>query len=422
MMKLVGVAMLFAAAVATAQKFQPAAIEFKGADDFTNQELMDAAGLKLGMALSSDDVNAHAKLLMSSGMFASLGFRTDGDKLIIELVPVTELYPVKMGNLPLAGGEALDARLHVLCPLYHGKIPAEGGLTDDVKKALESMLAEQKIKATVTATPQAGTGPNPVTAMRMDIASPPVLVGDFKEEVGSNTLDEPAQRMLARQTGSPFDSEGTASQVEADLKNHYLDLGYLEAEIHVKPRLPAMVTATDIRVPMTLSVTTGPMYRLAGVVLAPDVVVTQAEFDHQSQIHPGGIADAPHVRANWDFLQRQYHNRGMMKANVIATPTFDHDKDSVSYLVTVDPGPIYMMGKLSLENVTDELSAEMLKQWKMAAGTVFNEGAIMNFFATGDEDPSLARTFALSNCKYVLKLNDDLTVDVTLRLEKKVGR
>ncbi len=420
-MKLFAIVMLLAA-TATAQKFQPAAIEFKGAEDFSNQELMDAAGLKLGMALSSDDVNAHAKQLMSSGMFANLEFKTDGDKLIINLTPVTELLPVKLGNLPLEAGDALDKRLHAICPLYHGKIPSEGGLTDDVKKAMETMLAEQKIKATVTATPQTAAGPNAVTAMRMDIAAPPVLVGDFKEDVGSNTLDEPAQRMLAQQTGSPFDAEGTVAQVEADLRLHYLNLGYLEAEIHAKPRLPATATATDIRVPFMLSVSTGPMYRLAGVQLAPEVVVTQAEFDHQSHIHPGDIADAPHVRANWEYITRQYHNRGMMKANVNPTPTFDHDKGTVSYAVTVDPGPVYSMGKLSLENVTDELSAEMLKQWKMAAGSVFDEGAIMTFFATGDEDPSLARTFALSNCTYALKLNDDQTVDVVLKLEKKVGR
>ncbi len=420
-MKLAVIAMLFATAMATAQKFQPAAFEFKGAADFTDQELMDAAGLKLGMAFSSDDVNAHAKQLMGSGMFTNLEFKTEGDKLIIDLSPVTDLYPVIMGNLPLETGEALDKRLHAICPLYHGKVPSEGGLTEDVKKALESILAEQKIKATVAATPASTGGPNPVTAMRMDISAPPVLVGDFKEEVGSNTLDAVAQRGLVKRTGSLFDNEGTASQVEADLRNHYLDLGYLEAETHAKPRLPAMVTATDVRVPMTLSITTGPMYRLMGMQLAPDLVVTQAEFDHQSQIHPGDVADAPHVRLNVAYLVRQYHNRGMMKAKARATPTFDHDKDTVSFVVSVEPGPVYTMGKLSLENVTDELAATMLKQWKMKTGTVFDEGAIMTFFATGDEDPSLARTFALSNCKYVLKLNDDQTVDVVLRLEKKVS-
>ena len=106
--KLAFVAMLVAAS-ATAQNFQPAAIVFKGADDFTNQELMDAAGLKLGMALSSDDVNAHAKQLMSSGMFESLGFRTEGDKLLIDLVPITQVFPVKIGNLPLESGPALTS-------------------------------------------------------------------------------------------------------------------------------------------------------------------------------------------------------------------------------------------------------------------------------------------------------------------------
>jgi outer membrane protein assembly factor BamA len=128
------------------------------------------------------------------------------------------------------------------------------------------------------------------------------------------------------------------------------------------------------------------------------------------------------MRANWDYIRQQYHNRGMMKANVIATPTFDRDKGAVTYVVTVEPGPVYTMGKLSLDNVTDELAASMLKQWRMAAGAVFDEGAITDFLATGNEDPSLARTFALSNCTYALRLNDDQTVDVVLKLEKKAGR
>ena len=84
--------MLFIAAMATAQKFQPAAIVFKGAEGFSDQDLMDAAGLKLGMALSPDDINAHAKQLMGSEMFESLGFRTEDNKLIIELVALQNWF------------------------------------------------------------------------------------------------------------------------------------------------------------------------------------------------------------------------------------------------------------------------------------------------------------------------------------------
>ena len=57
----------------------------------------------------------------------------------------------------------------------------------------------------------------------------------------------------------------------------------------------------------------------------------------------------------------------------------------------------------------------------MPAGAVFDEGAIMTFFASGNDDPSLGRTFASAKCTYVLKLNDDKTVDVVLRLDKKAS-
>jgi hypothetical protein len=62
----------------------------------------------------------------------------------------------------------------------------------------------------------------------------------------------------------------------------------------------------------------------------------------------------------------------------------------------------------------------MLAAWKMPAGSIFNEGAIRNFFAIGDANPALKRVFAGVNCKYILQSNDENhTVDVTLRLEKR---
>ena len=64
-----------------------------------------------------------------------------------------DLYPVRLENLPLTPGKELDAALHDRIPLYHGKVPAEGGLTEQVRRALEEMLAAKGIKATVAATP-----------------------------------------------------------------------------------------------------------------------------------------------------------------------------------------------------------------------------------------------------------------------------
>ena len=174
-----------------------------------------------------------------------------------------------------------------------------------------------------------------------------------------------------------------------------------------------------IRMPFEISVAPGIQYRIAAVRLAPNLVVTQADFDKQAHIHPGDIADGQRLLENWQFISRQYHNRGYMKASVQPTPSFDRDHGTVSFDVTAEPGPVYTMGALTIENVSDDLRAMMLAEWKMPAGAVFNEGAIMSLFATQTND-TLKRVFASSNCKYVLQLNDENhTVDVTLRLERR---
>ena len=109
-----------------------------------------------------------------------------------------------------------------------------------------------------------------------------------------------------------------------------------------------------------------------------------------------------------------------MKASVHPSPICDRTKGTVTYAVTVEPGAEYHMGNLTIENVSDDLRALMLSAWKMPPGSIFNESAVLNYFAIGDANQTLKRVFTAVNCKYVLTLHDDTrTVDVVLRLEKK---
>jgi outer membrane protein insertion porin family len=190
--------------------------------------------------------------------------------------------------------------------------------------------------------------------------------------------------------------------------------------IDAAPKGVPLVTPDAVKVPFETTVTPGIQYRLAVVQLTPGLAVSQVNFDKQSQIHPGDIADGQHVTENWEFIARQYHNHGFMRVSVHPSPTFDRGKGTVSYVITVDPGPVYTMGNLAVENVSDDLRAVMLAAWKMPAGSVFDESAVRNFYAIGDINPTLKRIFAAVNCSYVLTLNDvPRTVDVALKLEKK---
>jgi outer membrane protein insertion porin family len=419
----VPVATLFLVAASlplSAQKFLPKTIQFKGAPEYSDQELMAAAGLKKGVVLNYAEMSSHSKQLMDSGVFDNLAFKFDGQDLVYQLIPSTQLYPMRLENLPLTPGKDLDAKLNALFPLYHGKVPSEGTLLDGVRGALEQMLAAQGIQATVSSAPFFGLGQTKVSAMSFAITSPEVVVGDIYPDSSSAALDSEAQHVLGRQSGSPYDAEGSPSQIATNLGNFYRDKGYLDAQIHATAQLPGSATAFSLRIPFAVSISTGPLFRVTGIQLAPGLAVTQADFDRQSGIHPGDIADAARIRQNWQFIVRQYHNKGYLKADVRPTPILDRAHGTATFTVTVEPGPIYSMGALRIDGVSDELRAAMMAAWKIPAGAVFNESAVTSLYAIGDANLALARVFAKTNCKYSLQLNDENhTVDVVLRLEKR---
>ena len=403
-----------------AQKFQPKTIQFKGDPEYTDQELMEAAGLKPGTLLDSASMNDAAQRLLATGVFQTLLYKFDGQDLIFQLTPSTKLYPIQLTNLPLNAGSDLDGKLHALFPLYHGKVPSDGGLGDDVRGALEQMLAAQGIKATVMAAVDQGPAAAKGGVVAYSIMAPPVVVGEIRLSGNSAALDPGAQEILTKMTGSPYDAVGSPSQLSTYLGNYYRDKGYVEAAIVAVPQGAPAVTADNVKIPFEITVTPGIEYRYAGVQMGPGVLVAQADFDKESELHPGDVASGQALTRNWMFIAGQYHNHGYMKASVHPVPSFDRAKGTVSYSITVDPGPVYTMGTLTVANVSDDLRAMMLAAWKMPAGSVFDESAVRNYYAIGDANPTLKRIFAAVNCSYNLTLNDaPRTVDVILKLEKK---
>lgn len=79
--------------LAEGQKFQPKSIQFKGGPDYSDQELMDAAGLKKGVVLTSAEMNDHSKKLMDSGVIDNLTYKFDGVDLVYTLIPPRGSFP-----------------------------------------------------------------------------------------------------------------------------------------------------------------------------------------------------------------------------------------------------------------------------------------------------------------------------------------
>jgi outer membrane protein assembly factor BamA len=336
------------------------------------------------------------------------------------MTPATGLLPLRLQNLPFPAGKDLDEKLHRQFSLYHGLLPEQGGLTESVRGWLEKMLAAQGITAQVSATVLRDPGANKSAAVNFAIVSPNVLIGDLKTEGAIVALDPKASAILAKYAGALYNEETSPRTIEADFAAYYKDQGYPEPVIHASASGKPVVSASAIRIPIKVSIVPGVQYKLARIQLASDLLVSQADFDRQFHFRAGDTAEGERLRSAWKFIERRYHDRGYVKARIQPAVTIDSSSKTVSYLVTVEPGPVYTMGALAIDNVTDDLRSSMLAAWKLPGGAVFNESVISDFFTTHGANPALEQVFSGANYHYTLAPNDAThTVDVKLALEKK---
>jgi outer membrane protein assembly factor BamA len=349
--------MLSSSLPAAAQKFLPKTIQFKGDPEYSNQELLAAAGLKAGTVLNFAEMKEHSQKLMDTGVFDTLNFKFDGVDLVYTLVPSTNLYPIRLENLPLAPGKELDAALHERIPLYHGKVPSEGGIMEGVRVALEEMLAAKGIKATVAAGTYADLKLRKVTAITYSIAAPQVRVGAIGLEGVSAALQARVNGVIKSKAGTPFDTENSGINIEHALELFYGEEGYAAVKVHASRSGDPVATADAIDIPFCVTVEEGKLYKLGAIHLPPNALVTQAEIDKIFGPDVHAVAKGQKLRNTWFMIASRYKSKGYLDCTVTPHPEFDEVSSTVNYTVKVEPGPVYHLAFVKFENVSMNYAA-----------------------------------------------------------------
>src|SRR5215472_12284536 len=123
------------------KKVPPQAIRFQGAPQYTQEELLAAAGLLPGTRLNSALLKAHARQLNDTGLFKEIKFTSDSKGPLFTLTPASQLFPMHLENVPLTPGKEIDVKLHERFPLYRNLLPSSGSMVDGVCRTFEEMLA-----------------------------------------------------------------------------------------------------------------------------------------------------------------------------------------------------------------------------------------------------------------------------------------
>ena len=310
-------------------------IRFQGAPQYTQEELLAAAGFKPGARLTAAEVKARAKQLNDTGLFAVVRFSSDSKGLLFSLAPAGQLFPIHLDNLPLQPGKDLDAKLHARFPLYHGLVPASGSVLEGIRQTFEEMLAAEGVKATVKAALTSGLGPQKITAIDFTITSPAVRIGPVQLSGVSPAMLSKTNLLIAGQTGNAFDTENTAIGLQHSFEDLYQDQGYAAVEVSVTQIAPPQLSDQSVAIPFAIAIKEGGVYKLGAIAYPADALVSRADVQKVLSKYPAGSGRPLDL-----FLlaaRDAYHARGYLECSIVSHPSFDEATHIVNYSSTLLP-------------------------------------------------------------------------------------
>lgn len=407
-----------AAVPVCAQSYTPETIHFVGAPAYSDAELSHAAGVEPGHGYTSDELNQHAQQLIATGIFDKVGYKFDGTKLEYTVDPSPDSYPILIGNLPVETGAALDEKIHDRVPLFHGKVPLEGSLLEEVRKAFEDVLADDGIRAKVMATAYGKDTLHPATAIRFSIESPAVRIGPVRFDGVSYGFKEQVAQVVSNLT-APYDAEKSTSDLERWVRAVYASHGFAAAEIHASTYGRPVMADGIVHVPYMVTVKEGHAYKPGKVELSPKLPLDRAEIDSLVGAQGSFSLDSTHVEDLAAQIEIRLKAHGYLDCRVAPRAEIDEDAGVVNYTVEGDAGPIYHLGQVKFDGASDELRGLLQKSWRMLPGDPYNEGYLNSFMVQAQRDPDLRPALAGLRASYDVKPDPaSHDVDLTIKLEK----
>ena len=362
------------------KKLPPQAIRFQGAPQYTQQELLAAAGLKPGTRVNSGEVKARAKQLNNTGLFKEVKFSSDKKGLLFTLTPSSQLFPMHLENVPLTPGKELDVKLYERFPLYRSNLlPASGSMVEGICRTFEEMLAAEGAKATVKAAVTSGLGPQKLTAVNFTVVSPAVRIGRIQLAGISPAMQPQASLLVNGQAGNSFDTENTAVGLQHAFEDLYHDQGYAAVQVNVAQATPLSVSDQSIDISYAVTIKEGGIYKLGTIDLPTGALITRAEIEKKLAKTPGrsGRQLDLFVLA----VRDSYSAHGYLDCSVVLHPSFNEAAHIVNYSLEIVPGSQYRLGSIKFDGAPDAMAARLKLAWKMASGDVFDESYLSGFAA-----------------------------------------
>lgn len=372
-------------------------IRVTGLTHLKESEVVRATGLRLGTTAKEQDFRQAVKKLGDTGLFTDVAYSyrytAAGCELELKLEENDKLVPIVFDNFVWFSDEDLISLLRARVPLFEGKLPLGGDLSDQVGDALNVILQEHKIAGQAEGIQTAKLN-GPIDSYTYTVQFHPVIIrkvdfpGAAQEEVPG--LQEAGKSLH----GIAYLRSDVRPHEALDLLPVYLSRGYLKA--HFSDSQARIVedgprTVVDISCP----VTPGIQYRVKQVQWTGVSAFPVDKLQAMLHLPLGEPANAIQLQSDLDAVHKLYGTKGYLMAYATPQPAMDDSAATVAYELAVTEGDVFHMGDLQIDGIDTSAASKLEAQWQMKKGDVFDDSYLPRFFQVLYHDFGLSRSFSV---------------------------
>ena len=399
-----------------ASTFPLETLKVSGNKNYTADQILAVAGLKLGETVSKDNFEAARNRLLSTGVFDIVGYRYEpakdgkGFDGVFEVTEMKQLFPLRFEDLPATDAQ-IRAWLKQKDPLFAPKIPATQPELDRYAKLISEFLAEKDYHDPVIGKLTPDVPPELVVVFRPAAPHPSVARVKFIDggPISAETLQK---EMYQVAVGSVYTEPNFRTLLDTTIRPLF------EARGQIRVSFPKIETApaADVKgVVVTVAVDPGPVYKL-GRVNYTGAPAPQQPYDKLAKLTKDETANFDQVKNAQKNIEDSFRRSGFLQVKSEVKRTLHDAERTVDLTFQIAPGPEFTFGQLSIVGLDLVSEPVIRKMWGLQPGRPFNPEYPNHFLDRVKEDGVFDN---LKNTRSDTKVNaENQVVDVTLYFNK----
>ena len=377
-------------AFATAQTGGKTPISYKllsihvtGLQHFTENQVVSASGLRLGQFAGEEEFKQAAQKLGETGLFTQLNYSykysTSGCDLELQVAENDHLVPIIFDNFVWFSDDELLHMLHDRVPLFDGRVPEGGHLTDQIADALGTILAERKIDGRVE---YMASGPldGGIESYDYKLSMHAIVIRNM-DFPGATDPETPLLQAAAKPlSGQDYLRTKMRVQEKFSFLPVYQARGYLKAQF-AEAQAKVVENGTQTLVDVSFPVTAGVTYKVMDIKFSGNNVFPAEKLRELIHLKSGEPANSVELTDDLQQIHKLYGSKGYVFAHADAVPTMDDAAATVSYQLKVNEDEMYRMGELNIDGLPPENTKKMLAQWQMKKGDAYDSSYPQRFFS-----------------------------------------